>query len=206
MSNEQIARRGRAMVRVLLSVVLILSCSVALRAQSTYGALTGTVVDQTGAAVVGASVTLTNVGTSEKQVQATGDTGLYSFVNLYPGQYRLTVDKAGFKKVDRQNVVVQVQQTTRIDIPLAVGQTTDTVTVTSEVPLLQADTSSLGQVVEERNADAHGYPHRARVEGPHCLEAPLAVGRSRWRRQLPAGHTGREPRPVADQYPFPEDW
>ena len=142
MSNEQIARRGRAMVRVLLSVVLILSCSVALRAQSTYGALTGTVVDQTGAAVIGASVTLTNVGTSEKQVQATGDTGLYSFVNLYPGQYRLTVDKAGFKKVDRQNVVILVQQTTRIDIPLAVGQATDTVTVTSEVPLLQADTSS----------------------------------------------------------------
>src|ERR1035438_2394289 len=153
MSNKQIAIPGRAIVRVLLSVVLILSCSVALRAQSTYGALTGTVVDQTGAAVIGASVTLTNVGTSEKQVQATGDTGLYSFVNLYPGQYRLTVDKAGFKKVDRQNVVVQVQQTTRIDIPLSVGQTTDTVTVTSEVPLLQADTSSLGQVVEERNAD-----------------------------------------------------
>ena len=141
------------MVRVLLSVVLILSCSVALRAQSTYGALTGTVIDPTGAAVVGATVTLTNVGTSEKQTQATGDTGLYSFVNLYPGQYRLTVDKTGFKHVDRQNVVIQVQQTTRIDIPLSVGQTTDTVTVTSEVPLLQADTSSLGQVVEERNAD-----------------------------------------------------
>src|ERR1035438_9496023 len=116
MSNKQIAIPGRAIVRVLLSVALILSCSVALRAQSTYGALTGTVVDQTGAAVVGATVTLTNVGTSEKQAQATGDTGLYSFVNLYPGKYTVTVEKTGFKKVNRENVTIQVQQTTRLDI------------------------------------------------------------------------------------------
>ena len=126
MSNEQVARGGRAFMRVLLCAILILSCSVGLRAQSTYGALTGTVVDQTGAAVIDATVTLTNVGTSEKQTQATGETGLYSFVNLYPGQYRLTIDKAGFRKVDRQNVVIQVQQTTRIDIPLSVGQATNT--------------------------------------------------------------------------------
>jgi hypothetical protein len=128
-------------------------CSVNLRAQSTYGALTGVVVDASGAAEVGATVTLTNVGTSDKQVQATGETGLYSFVNLYPGQYRVTVDKTGFKRVDRQNVTVLVQQTTRLDIGMSVGAASETVTVTSDVPLLQAETSSLGQVVEERNAD-----------------------------------------------------
>jgi hypothetical protein len=102
---------------------------------------------------VGANVTLINVGTSDRQVQATGDTGLYSFVNLYPGQYKLTVEKAGFKRVNRENVVILVQQTTRLDVTLTVGAATETVTVTSEVPLLQAETSSLGQVVEERNAD-----------------------------------------------------
>ena len=152
MSNRRFARTGRAIVRGLFSVVLMVSCSVALRAQSTNGSLTGTVVDSTGAVEAGATVTLTNVGTSEKQTQATGDTGLYSFVNLYPGQYRMTVDKAGFKRTDRQNVIIQVQQTTRLDITLTVGQATETVTVTAEAPLLQSETSSLGQVVEMRNA------------------------------------------------------
>jgi hypothetical protein len=103
--------------------------------------------------VPGATVTLTNVGTSEKQVQTTGETGLYSFVNLNPGEYRVAVEKPGFKRVNRENVVIQVQQTTRLDISMTVGQATETVTVSSDVPLLQAETSSLGQVVEERNAD-----------------------------------------------------
>jgi hypothetical protein len=139
--------------RGLLCVILLLSCSLALRAQSTYGALTGTVSDTSGAAEVGATVTLTNVGTSEKQTQSTGDTGLYSFVNLNPGQYRVSVEKAGFKHVNRENVVIQVQQTTRLDISLTVGEVSETINVTSEVPLLQAETSSLGQVVEQRSAD-----------------------------------------------------
>jgi hypothetical protein len=143
----------RALMRGLLSVILLLSCSLVLRAQSTYGALTGTVVDTSGAAEAGAAVTLINTGTSEKQTQQTGETGLYSFVNLNPGQYRLSVEKTGFKRVSRENIVILVQQTARVDITLSVGQATETVTVTSEVPLLQADTSSLGQVVEARNAD-----------------------------------------------------
>jgi hypothetical protein len=137
----------------IFSVLVLLMWSVACMAQSTNGSLTGTVVDSSGAVEAGATVTLTNVGTSEKQTQETGDTGLYSFVNLYPGQYRVTVDKAGFKRTDRQNVVIQVQQTTRLDITLTVGQASETVTVTAEAPLLQSETSSLGQVVETRNAD-----------------------------------------------------
>ncbi|MGA9668815.1 MAG: carboxypeptidase-like regulatory domain-containing protein, partial [Terracidiphilus sp.] len=144
---------GRALTRGLLSILLVLSCSLGLRAQSTYGTLAGTVQDSTGAMVAGATVTLTNVGTSEKQVQTTGDTGLYAFVNLNPGQYKMAVEKSGFKRVNRENVVIQVQQTTRVDVALTVGQASETVTVSSDVPLIQAETSSLGEVVEERNAD-----------------------------------------------------
>jgi hypothetical protein len=145
---------GRAFLRGLLSVILLLLSSQVLRAQSTYGALTGTVVDPSGAAVVGATVTLTNIGTEQKQTQPTGDTGLYTFVNLHPGQYRLAVDKTGFKSVSRENIVILVQQTTRMDISLVVGEgKAETITVSSDAPLLQADTSSLGQVVETRNAD-----------------------------------------------------
>jgi len=153
MSNLRRANWSSTMLGSLLGIVLLASCSLALRAQSTYGALTGTVLDQTGGVVAGAVVTLTNTGTSEKQTQNTGDTGLYSFVNLNPGDYRLSVSKTGFKNLVRQNIVIQVQQTVRVDIPLTVGGKEETVTVTSDVPLLQAETSSLGQVVEERSAD-----------------------------------------------------
>lgn len=153
MAYPESAVSGRAIARGLLSVILILSCSLILRAQSTYGSLTGTVTDSTGAAVAGATVNLINTATAEKQTQASGDTGLYSFVNLNPGQYRVEVEKPGFKRVNRENVVIQVQQTVRLELVLAVGQATETVTVTSDVPLLQAETSSLGQVVEQRNAD-----------------------------------------------------
>ena len=153
MSKSRSATLGRAFLRGLLSIILLLSCSVALRAQSTYGSLTGTVVDSTGAVEVGAIVTLTNTGTASSQTQPTGDSGLYSFVNLVPGNYRLSVEKTGFKRVNRENIVIFVQQTTRVDITLSVGGKDETITVTSDVPLLQAETSSLGQVVETRNVD-----------------------------------------------------
>jgi hypothetical protein len=153
MSKMRSARSGRAIVCGLFTIILLLSCSLVTRAQSTYGSLTGTVVDASGAFVPGATVTLINKGTEEKQIQASGDTGLYSFVNLNPGEYRLVVEKAGFKRVDRENIAIQVQQTTRVDVGLSIGQASETVTVTSDVPLLQPETSSLGQVVEERSAD-----------------------------------------------------
>ena len=153
MHKSRSANLGWAFLRGLLSIILLLSCSVALRAQSTYGSLTGTVTDSTGAVEVGALVTLTNTGTAVSQTQPTGDTGLYSFVNLIPGNYRLTVEKTGFKRVNRENIVIFVQQTTRVDVALTVGGKDETITVTSDVPLQQAETSSLGQVVETRNAD-----------------------------------------------------
>src|ERR1700730_9827746 len=93
-----------------------LSCPlVHVQGQSTYGSVTGSVTDQSGAAITNAQVTLTNLGTSDKRVQTTGGDGLYSFVNLNPGQYRIDVEKEGFKHFTQQPVVVEVQQSLRID-------------------------------------------------------------------------------------------
>src|SRR5579863_3973846 len=129
-----------------------LSCAY-LNAQSTYGSISGTVTDASGAAVTGANVTLTNTSTSEKRTETSGDDGHYTFVNLFQGQYRIDVEKQGFKHFDRPNVIVQVQQDTHVDAALTVGQVSETVEVTSEPPPLQAETSSLGQVVEQRKAN-----------------------------------------------------
>ena len=138
---------------LLFCVVIVLTSSLSLYSQSTYGTVDGTVTDSTGAVVAGAQVTLTNVGTQEKHTETTGDAGLYSFVNVEPGQYRLDIEKPGFKHFARTNVAVQVQEETHIDATLPVGQATETVEVTAETPLLQAETSSLGQVIEERKAN-----------------------------------------------------
>jgi hypothetical protein len=124
-----------------------------LYAQTTYGSITGLVADSSGAAISGAEVTLTNMGTAEKRVQRTGPDGLYSFVNLLPGQYRIDVETSGFKRVTRPDVIVEVGQAARIDLTMQVGDVTQTVEVTGETPQLQAETSSLGQVVEERKAN-----------------------------------------------------
>jgi Carboxypeptidase regulatory-like domain len=135
-----------------LTTLILLVCA-STQGQSTYGSVTGSVTDPSGAAITGAQATLTNTGTQEKRTQSSGSEGLYQFVNVIPGQYRLDIEKAGFKHSTRENVVVQVQQDTHVNATMAVGEVTETVQVTSEVPLLQAETSSLGQVVEQRKAN-----------------------------------------------------
>ena len=138
---------------LLLSICLFFSASLSLFGQSTYGSIAGSVSDTSGAIVTDAKVTLTNLGTSEKRTQSSGSDGLFTFVNLFPGQYRIDVEKQGFKHFVRGDITVQVQQDTHIVAQLQVGEVSQVVEVTGETPLLQAESSSLGQVVEERKAD-----------------------------------------------------
>src|SRR5947209_14672846 len=143
---------------VFLSLVVLLCTSMALLsppllAQSTYGTVTGSVTDSSGAAIADAQVTLTNLGTSEKRTQSTGSDGLYSFVNLNPGRYKIEAEKTGFKHFTRPEVVVEVNQSARIDVTLQVGDVTQTVEVSGDTPLIQSETSSLGQVVEARKTN-----------------------------------------------------
>src|SRR6266478_2915004 len=143
---------SRRFCAAFIVVFVTLSC-LGARAQSTYGAIVGSVTDISGAAITDANVTLTNVGTSEKRSQSSGSDGLFTFVNLFPGQYRVDVEKQGFKHFARTGIVVEVQQSTHIDAALQVGEVSQVVEVTAETPLLQSETSSLGQVVETRAAN-----------------------------------------------------
>ncbi|PYT67304.1 MAG: hypothetical protein DMG42_27190 [Acidobacteria bacterium] len=124
-----------------------------LLAQSTYGLITGAVTDPSGAAIADAQVALTNLGTAEKRTQSTGADGLYSFPNLFPGRYKIEVEKTGFKRFTRPEVVVEINQSARIDVTLQVGEVTQTVEVSGDTPLIQSETSSLGQVVEARKTN-----------------------------------------------------
>ena len=141
----------------LLELALCLSLATVfaqrLSAQTTYGSVAGSVSDVSGAAIADAQVTLTKLDTSDKRMQQSGTDGLYSFVNLIPGRYRIDVEKTGFKHVTRPEVIVEVGQVVRIDLALQVGEMTQTIEVTGETPQLQSETSSIGQVVEERKAN-----------------------------------------------------
>src|SRR6266436_9874994 len=120
-----------ALVTFVVALTLCLACmgvfSPVSYAQSTYGTISGSVVDSSGAAIADAQLTLTNLGTSEKRTQSTGSDGLYSFVNLFPGKYKVDAEKTGFKRTSRSDLVLEVQQTSRIDLTMQVGEVTQTV-------------------------------------------------------------------------------
>ena len=119
--------------------------------QNVYGTIAGTVNDSSGAAIADATVTLTNLATSEKHSIQSDASGNYTFVNILPGRYKLEGEKSGFKKFVRQPVLVEIESGLKVDITLQVGAHTETVEVSAEAPLLQPETNSLGQVVEQRD-------------------------------------------------------
>lgn len=123
------------------------------QAQTTFGSIIGTVTDPTGAPVADTPITLTNLGTTETRTERTNTDGLYQFVNLAPGDYSVSVEKQGFKHIVRSPVTVQTQTTTRIDMPLQVGELNQTVEVTEQTPLLTPEQSSLGQVIDQRQTN-----------------------------------------------------
>ncbi len=121
--------------------------------QTASGSVVGSVTDASGASVPTAEIRLTNIDTTEARRMVTNATGLYQFVNIPPAKYRLEIEKMGFKRIAREPIVVEVQSTVKIDIVLEVGAATDTVQVTSETPQIQAETSSLGQVIDARKVN-----------------------------------------------------
>lgn len=133
---------------MLLAMVVVLF-TVRASAQTSYGSIAGTVTDQSGAAVQGAKVTLESAGTGAKQGTVTGSGGVYSFSNLNPGSYSVTVGHAGFQTTTQSQIDVQIGGATRVDLALQVGNVDQSVTVTaSSATSLQTDSASLGGVIE----------------------------------------------------------
>jgi hypothetical protein len=118
------------------------------------GSIVGTVQDNSGSVIPGASVTATNVGTGAQAATTSNQTGTYT-INLLPaGTYRVAAETAGFQRLVRENVIVRNTETLRLDLMLQVGVVTETVTVNAEAPLLQSEQATLGHVVEEQTITA----------------------------------------------------
>jgi len=138
--------------------LLILTCVVCLVsilsqpgwAQKDTGSIVGTIRDATGALVSGAKVTVHDVDHNLTFNFTTNESGEFVSGPLPVGKYEVTVEKAGFKKAVSNVVELQVQQRVPVNVTLQVGQTTQVVEVTSATPLLETETSELGQVVDSR--------------------------------------------------------
>jgi hypothetical protein len=128
--------------------VLALLCPIHVWCQAVNATLLGTVTDASGGVVPNAKVTISEVNTGVARAGATNDSGNYSFANLAPGRYSITVEAAGFKKETRSNVDVLVDSTTRVDVQLSPGAVTETVEVTAAPPLLQTDRADTGEKIE----------------------------------------------------------
>ena len=142
-------RRRKAVTSFLAAVCLVLvMASGKMFAQSFYGSIVGTVSDASGGVVADATVTVTNLGTSEVHTVKTNASGEYTVVNLVPARYKVEITRDNFKKFSRPDLQVEVGSALRIDAALPVGAVTETVEVTSQAPLLDTEASGMSQTIE----------------------------------------------------------
>ena len=106
--------------------------------------------DQAGAAVPGAAVTATAVGTKLSRVAVTGSDGTYSFPRLASGSYQVHVELTGFRPLTREGIQIATGETVRLDLQLQVGGLAEAITVTADASLLRGETAALGQVIDNR--------------------------------------------------------
>ncbi len=131
------------MKRTLLALgAILLTCCAAL-AQTDRGTIEGIVTDPTGAAVPDARVRVVRTETNDATAFATNSVGRYFAANLPMGTYRIEVEKAGFRSAHSQPILLQSQNSARADIRLEVGGTAETVSVTTQAPMLDASNATL---------------------------------------------------------------
>ena len=140
---------GKLMTQVGVFLSCLFSCVSLAFGQAT-STLTGTVLDSSGAAVPGTAITVRNIGTGNERSVSSGEAGDYTVRFLAPGDYILIVTKAGFRQVEREGIRLEVNQTARVDLTLHVGDVSQIVEVVGAVPLIDSDTSSIGQVIETK--------------------------------------------------------
>ena len=124
-----------------------------LAGQQFRGTITGLILDQQGAVIPGVKVTATQEETGARSETLSSGEGRYTLPFLSPGVYRVEVDAPGFKRYVRSGLRVSTNEQVTLDITLELGQTTETVTVTAETPLLITATASTGQVINQRHVE-----------------------------------------------------
>ncbi len=125
-----------------------------LGAQSANATLSGFVRDSSGAFVPKASVTAEALATHQTYKVVAGESGSYTIVDLPVGDYRVTTSAAGFKLAVVPKITLQTAQAASLDVTLSAGAVSEVVTVTTDVPIINSQDSSIGQVVEGKSIES----------------------------------------------------
>jgi hypothetical protein len=145
-----------------LVLALFLVCIPAF-SQGETGRISGALTDQTGGAIVGATVTVTDVARGQARSLTTDAAGQYAAPNLTPGVYTVQATAAGFQVIQRENIQVQVGGDVRVDLTLQPGAQTQTVTVTGEAPAMNTTNAQTGGTLENslvENLPVNGQSYR----------------------------------------------
>jgi hypothetical protein len=145
---------------VLNASLVLLLFSPALLAQGNFGRILGTVTDQTSAVLPGAQISIIDKDRGLARSVTTDEAGLYNAPTLIPGTYTVRVELPGFKRLDRENVVLEIGQEIRVDLTIQPGAQAETVTVSEAIPLVDTTGASLGGVLN--NADITEMPLNGR--------------------------------------------
>jgi Carboxypeptidase regulatory-like domain/TonB-dependent Receptor Plug Domain len=143
----------RTVIRSVAAIALLCLCSSLASSQNVTGSITGVVRDPSGSVVPSINVVATNEGTGAR-FQGTADTdGRYTIRALPIGVYSLTAETQGFKRFETRGIRLQVNEFARLDINLAIGATTETVTVSSRVVTVDTTTAVLKSVVDQKRIE-----------------------------------------------------
>src|SRR6202790_2823310 len=152
--------RFRKALQLLVGAMGVILLCLPLFSQGNFGRILGTVIDQSGGVVSGATVTVLDTQRGVARTLTTDGAGEYSAPTLIPGTYTVRVDATGFKRVDRQNVVLEVGKEVRVDVTVQPGEQNQTITVTEAVPLVETTNATLGGTLN--NADINDMPLNGR--------------------------------------------
>jgi len=152
----------RKVVAGLAALAFCLAAPSRSSAQILYGSLVGNVTDSTEAAIPGAQVSITNSATGAERTTETTAAGVYRFLTIQPGAYTLTVRSEGFRTTSRTGIQVAVNNTTRSDVALEIGQVSETVEVSASAQRLQTDRAEV----------------RAEVNKEDLQNVPVPLGRN----------------------------
>ncbi|HEU0118939.1 MAG TPA: TonB-dependent receptor [Bryobacteraceae bacterium] len=133
---------------MLQRVFTLLAASLALAAQS--GTIQGVVKDPTDAVVAGATVTVVSIDTGLRRELTTNDQGFYTAPALPVGRYKISASKTGFSNAEVPEIKLDVTQTARIDFTLKTGTVTESIDVTAAAALIDSETTTVGQVIENK--------------------------------------------------------
>jgi hypothetical protein len=138
-------RQGLCCCGTLLAVMLFLPAT--LPAQVESGQVVGTVHDASGAVISGAAVSVENTATNIRHAATSNGSGEFTITNLQPGTYTASFEHEGFQRVVETPFVLEVNQVITLNITMVVGAVNQVVNVTAAEPLLESETSSVGQVI-----------------------------------------------------------